>query len=110
MEPRRGHYNKIVALQPVMADLLCGDTTHHACGIQAFGRNNSQSYVIEQQQFAHRILQMRWLIVDEIRMVGATLSAEVDYKLRSLMLAARTLICCSATTPDPQFRWFERIS
>lgn len=29
---------QIVALQAVMADLLEGDTIHHALGIQAFGR------------------------------------------------------------------------
>ena len=34
---------------------------------------------------AKRVLQWRWLIIDEISMISAQLLAEVDWKLRRLM-------------------------
>ena len=79
---------QIVAMQAVMADLLEGDTIHHAFNIPVYGRNcstrptqqGSNKYI----DYAKAVLQYRWLIIDEISMVSATLLAEVDMKLRSL--------------------------
>ena len=75
---------QIVALQAVMADQLGGDTIHHACGIPVFNRGNSaDSSAQRQMDVAKRVLQWRWLIIDEISMVSARLLADVDVKLRS---------------------------
>ena len=78
---------QIVALQAVMADLLGGDTIHHACGITAL-KKRSQCHSDDVQKHidvAKRVLQWRWLIVDEISMVGAKLLAQVDMKLREVI-------------------------
>ena len=75
-----------MALQAVMASQLAGDTIHHACGIAAKRRGgNAEQSAQKQMEVAKRILQWRWLIIDEISMVSAKLFAEVDVKLRSLV-------------------------
>ena len=75
---------QVVALQAVMADLLGGDTIHHACGIPVFGRGGAAGNDAQRQMdVAKRVLQWRWLIIDEISMVSAKLLAEIDVKLRS---------------------------
>ena len=75
---------QVVALQAVMADLLGGDTIHHACGIGVFSRGASvENQAQKQVEVAKRVLQWRWLIIDEISMVSAKLLAEIDVKLRS---------------------------
>ena len=79
---------QIVAMQAVMADLLEGDTIHHAFNIPVYGRTfsarppqqGSKKYI----DVAKTVLQYRWLIIDEISMVSASLLAEIDMKLRSL--------------------------
>ena len=38
-----------------------------------------------QQDIAKRVLQWRWLIIDEISMVSAKLLADVDLKLRDVI-------------------------
>ena len=77
---------QIVALQAVMAELLGGDTIHHACGIPVYnGRDSHEGQVKQQMTAQKRVLQWRWLIIDEISMVGAKLPAEIDVKLRSLV-------------------------
>ena len=75
----------IVALQLVMADLLGGDTIHHACGIPVFGKQdqNEERGFQKQMDVAKRVLNWRWLIIDEISMVSAKLLAELDLKLRN---------------------------
>ena len=79
---------QIVAMQAVMADLLEGDTIHHAFNIPVYGRNFSarppQQGSKKDIDFAKTVLQYRWLIIDEISMVSASLLAEIDMKLRSL--------------------------
>ncbi len=72
----------------VMADLLEGDTIHHAFNIPVYGRNCSR---LPTQQGSKKdiddvktVLQSRWLIIDEISMVSATLLAEIDMKFISL--------------------------
>ena len=80
----------IVALQAVMADLLGGDTIHHAFNLPVFGKTkatNSED-VRKQKEVAKQLLQCRWLIIDEISMVSARLLAEIDCKLRALARAS----------------------
>ena len=70
-----------------MADLLGGDTIHHALNLHVFGRNNdatTSSELRKQSEVATQMLQWRWLIIDEISMVSAKLLADVDCKLRFL--------------------------
>jgi hypothetical protein len=56
---------QMAALQAVMAQLLEGDTLHHACGINPFGIKNdpkaAQKASAKQVQTAARIMQWRWL-------------------------------------------------
>ena len=78
---------QVVALQAVMADLLQGDTLHHACGIPVRKKGVDGDIVIQQQkEVAEKFLYWRWLIIDEFGMVGADLLAEVDMKLRDLVV------------------------
>ena len=82
---------QVVALQAVMADLLGGDTIHHACGIPIFNRGDpTESNVQRHLDVAKRALQWRWLIIDEISMVSAKLLAEVDVKMRSAIRQSGT--------------------
>ena len=77
---------QIVALQAVMAALLEGDTIHHACGIQAFQKKDNNSEDIQMHMdIAKKVLQWRWLIIDEISMVSSKLLAELDVKLRNVI-------------------------
>ena len=76
---------QMVSLQAVMAELLEGDTIHHALGINPFGDKPNKKTKQRQTDIANRILQWRWLFIDEISMVSAKLLAEVDHKLRSIM-------------------------
>ena len=80
----------IVVLQTVMADLLGGDTIHHALNLPVFGRTMATNYddSRKQQEVAKQLLQWRWLIIDEIRMVSARLLAKIDCKLRALARAS----------------------
>jgi DNA replication protein DnaC len=80
----------IVALQAVMADLLGGDTIHHALNLPAFGRTTATQSVDlrKQQEVAKQLLQLRWLIIDEINMVSARLLAGIYCKLRALARAS----------------------
>ena len=77
---------QVVALQAVMAEQLGGDTIHHACGIPVNKRGEGlEAQVQKQQDIAKRVLQWRWLIIDEISMVSARLLADVDLKLRDVI-------------------------
>ena len=60
----------------------------HACGIPAFRRGNERGGdgdTKTHMETARRVLQWRWLIVDEISMVSASLLAEMDMKLRTVI-------------------------
>ena len=60
----------MVAFQAVMAQLIGGDTIHHACGIPVFSKGaDDEGAGSSQQVVAKRVLQWRWLIIDEISMV-----------------------------------------
>ena len=77
---------QVVAFQAVMADLLGGDTIHHACGIPVKRRDGQNEDAVQTHMaIAKRVLQWRWLIIDEISMVSARLFAEVDLKLRDVI-------------------------
>ena len=69
---------QIVALQAVMADLLGGDTIHHACGIPVYKRTqNKQTDEQKTIDIAKRVLQWRWFIIDVISMVATAFTALV---------------------------------
>jgi DNA replication protein DnaC len=80
---------QMVALQAVMAQLLGGDTIHHAVGINPFhvkqDTSSQQKNQRKQSDVAKRVMRWRWLFIDEISMVSAKLLAEVDMKLRAIM-------------------------
>ena len=77
---------QVVALQAVMAQLLGGDTIHHACGIPVMQRDAGDAADLQRHMdIAKRVLQWRWLIVDEISMVSAKLLAQMDVKLRGVI-------------------------
>ena len=62
--------SQVVAFQAVMAQLIGGDTIHHACGIPVFSKGaDDEGAGTSQQVVAKRVLQWRWLIIDEISMV-----------------------------------------
>ena len=86
---------QMVALQAVMAQMLEGDTIHHALGINPFGNKadpkSAQKGSQRQTEVANRVMHWRWLFIDEISMVGAKLLAEVDMKLRSIMSDVETM-------------------
>ena len=77
---------QIVALQAVMAQLLDGDTIHHACGINPFvaktDPKSSQKASQRQIDVAKRVLQWRWILIDEISMVSAEPLAMDDLVVR----------------------------
>ena len=77
---------QIVALQAVMAEFLGGDTIHHACGIPAFKRSDeAHEDAQHHMEIAKKVLQWRWLFIDEISMVSAKLLASIDVKLRQVI-------------------------
>ena len=83
---QQGVHYQVVALQAVMAQLIGGDTIHHACGIKAFKKGAEyDDGTASQQTTAKRVLQWRWLSIDEISMESARLLAELDMKLRSVI-------------------------
>ena len=68
---------QIVALQAVMAQLLGGDTIHHALGINPFGASRSadasKRAAQRQATVAEPVMHWRWFFFDEISMVAAKL-------------------------------------
>ena len=85
---------QIVALQAVMANLLDGDTIHHACGIPAFRKEGFGDFDCAlQYAVAKKVLQWRWLFIDEISMVSSKLLAQMDVKLRDVIRDLHTAKC-----------------
>jgi hypothetical protein len=87
---------QIAALQAVMAQQLGGDALHHACGINPFRDmpqdEKSRGKASQRQaDIAERVMQWRWLIIDEVRVVSMKLLAEIDVKLRQMVRAKNTL-------------------
>ena len=65
---------------------------HHALGINPMDKaQNSAMNTTKQQDVAKRVLQWRWLIIDEISMVSARLLADIDMKLRDVTRRIGTL-------------------
>ena len=83
---QQGVHFQVVAFQAAMAHLIGGDTIHHALGIPVFtdGRS-SDDPLASHMTIAKRMLQCRWLIIDEISMVSSQLLALVDIKLREVL-------------------------
>jgi len=78
---------QVIALQAVMADLLQGDTIHHACGIPIRKKGIDGEVEIQNNKtVAEKCLYWRWLLIDEFGMVGSSLLAEVDMKLRDVIV------------------------
>ncbi len=87
-----GSQFQVVALQADMADLLGGDTIHHAHGVPAFQRRECHDEGLQRHlDIAKQVLQWRWLFIDDISMVSAKLLAEVDVKLRKVVVMKRYL-------------------
>jgi hypothetical protein len=88
---------QVAALQAVVAQQLGGDTLRRACGINPFGGNKPQDDKSrgkasqKQANVAGRVMQWRWLIIDEGSMVSAKLLAEIDVELRRMVRAKHTL-------------------
>ena len=84
---RQGLDYQVIALQAVMADLLKGDTIHHACGIPVRKKGSDGEVVVQSHKaVAEQSLYWRWLLIDEFGMVGSSLLAEVDMKLRDVIV------------------------
>ena len=78
---------QVIALQAVMADILEGDTIHHACGIPVRKKGADGDVVIQtDKEVGEKCLYWRWLLIDEFGMVGSSLLAEVDMKLRDVVV------------------------
>ena len=80
---RHGIHFQIVSFQAVMAELLNGDTIHHALGLDWNG--DSASNMLRGWDRARQTLQWRWLILDEFSMVSAELLAQLEMRCRELM-------------------------
>ena len=80
-----GVHFQVVAFQAALADLLGGDTIHHACGIPVMERAAAGADHQRHMEIAKKLLQWRWLIIDEISMVSARLLAQMDVKLRDVI-------------------------
>ena len=75
----------ITALQAVMAVAVGGETLHHVAGINPFTASDavpSMEQHMSAERMAKRMLEMRWLIIDEISMISTNFLAQVDMKLR----------------------------
>ena len=83
---QQGVHYQVVAFQAVMAHLIGGDTIHHALGIPVFtdGRS-SEEQLASHMTVSKRMLQCRWLIIDEISMVSSQLLALVDIELHQVV-------------------------
>ena len=68
---------QMAALQAVMAQQL-GIQWQSTSGADSAATSKRQSKVAE------RVMQWRWMIIDEIRMVSAKVLAEIDVKLRDI--------------------------
>jgi len=78
---------QIVALQAVAAEQLKGDTIHHACGIPVRKKGGGEEVVIQSfKDVAEQSLYWKWLLVDEFGMVGASLLADMDVRLRDAVV------------------------
>ena len=76
---------QFAALQAVTAEMVDGDTLHHAFGL-SWGQNAADTTpVTKGLQQAQRMLQLRWLIIDEISMVSVELLAKLEQACRRVI-------------------------
>ena len=80
-----GVHFQIAALQAVTADMLDGDTLHHAFGLSWGKSSDDDASLAKSLGLAKRMLQMRWLIIDEISMVSIELLARLERTCRKLV-------------------------
>ena len=80
-----GVHFQTTALQAVTSDMLDGDTLHHCFGLTWGSGSTDQTSLTKGLELAKRLLQMRWLIIDEISMVSLELLARVERACRHLM-------------------------
>ena len=80
-----GVHFQTTALQAVTSDMLDGDTLHHCFGLTWGSGTADQTSLTKGLELAKRLLQMRWLIIDEISMVSLELLARVERACRQLM-------------------------
>ena len=73
---------QIVSFQAV-AELLDGDTIHHALGFD-WGGERTQNW-LRMLERAQQTMQWRWLILDEFSMVSAELLAQLELRCRELL-------------------------
>ena len=92
-----GVHFQFVAFQNAMANLIAGDTVHHALNIvmnyggsKGRGRQKQSGGTPAQRAAQARCLECRWLIIDEVSMVSAQLLAQTDRRLRELVRALET--------------------
>ena len=78
-----GIHFQVVSFQAVMAELLEGDTIHHALGLNWAGEKE-QSHLRTLLR-TQETLQWRWLILDEFSMVSAELLAQLEQRCREIM-------------------------
>ena len=99
---------QIVALKAVMADLLQGDTIHHAFNIPVYGHTFStkpaQYGSKKEIESAKAVLQYRWIIIDEISMVSAKLLADIDTNIEKFGQRCG-FVCKRCKEPNAPFRW-----
>ena len=81
----RGVEFDVTALQAVTADMLDGDTLHHAFGLSWSKSGSRAPSLSKTLALAQRLLRMRWLVIDEISMVSVELLAQLEQKLRQLI-------------------------
>ena len=69
----------MLALQAVSAELLEGDTIHHALGVNPFNKKTDgkscAKATARQTEVAKQVSQRCWIFIDEISMVSAKLLA-----------------------------------
>ena len=72
---KRGVEYEIAALQAVTAGDIGGENIHSACGVSIKGSESGHGM---SDETAKRIANWRWLIIDEISMVSASLLAFIE--------------------------------
>ena len=78
-----GVHFQVATFQAVMADLVGGDTIHHAFGLDWSGdKGTSRQRLLE---LTTTSLQWRWLIIDEFSMISAELLAQLERRCRELV-------------------------
>ena len=81
----QGHQYQFGAFQAVVADQLGGDTLHHIFHINERRRNSGKGEESGNAHKPHNFSDMRWLFIDEVSQVHATLCSSCETKARSMV-------------------------